>query len=459
MSNYPKIPLEPSAAQWSSLVEEITQFLNSELIQLESAPITSSEAGLSQFTPTGDLKSWLQQLFDTGFNTSHPGFLGYIPGGGLVTSALADWIVKTMNRYGTAHFAAPKLADLEYKVIQTFAQWVGYDDNAAGVLTTGGSLANFTALVTARRRMLPEDFLKGVLYCSDQAHHSVMKAANLAGFSARNLRILEADDNFKICPQQLAQQIEADKKEGLQPFMVIASAGTTNTGNIDPLPEISAICKQHTLWFHVDAAYGGSFVLTERGRQRLSGMSEADSITLDPHKGLFLPYGTGSILVKDRNALIEAHEMRGDYMPELDHSRAHLDPFSLSVELSREHRGLKIWLPLMLHGIEAFEIALDEKLDLTQYLLSEMRKMPEIEVLNPAELTTIAFCLLDATDAQNMQLLDTINEGDKVFISGTTLRGKYALRVSILGHRTHKKQIDELVLALKQAVASHQAGE
>lgn len=459
MPNCPKIPLDPSAEEWGSLVDEITQFLNTELAQLDSAPITSSDAGLEQFTPTGDLSSWLQQLFATGFNTSHPGFMGYIPGGGLVTSALADWIVKTMNRYGTAHFAAPKLADLEYKVIQTFAQWVGYDDNAAGVLTTGGSLANFTALVTARRKMLPENFLQGVLYCSNQAHHSVMKAANLAGFSARNLRILEADENFKICPEGLLRQIEADKSEGLLPFMVIASAGTTNTGNIDPLPEISAICKQHKLWFHVDAAYGGSFVLTERGRQRLAGMSEADSITLDPHKGLFLPYGTGSILVKDRNALIEAHEMRGDYMPELDYSQAHLDPFSLSVELSREHRGLKIWLPLMLHGVEAFEIALDEKLDLTEYLLDEMRRMPEIEVLNQAELTTIAFSLRDASDAQNMQLLDTINEGDKVFISGTTLRGKYALRASILSHRTHRTQIDELLLALRQAITTQKAAQ
>ncbi|MFT7048240.1 MAG: aromatic-L-amino-acid decarboxylase [Halioglobus sp.] len=458
MPNFPKIPLEPSAAEWSSLVEEIKQFLNTELTQLASTPITSSDAGLDQFTPTGDLTSWLQQLFATGFNTSHPGFMGYIPGGGLVTSALADWIVKTLNRYGTAHFAAPKLADLEYKVIQTFAQWVGYDDNAAGVLTTGGSLANFTALVTARRKMLPENFLQGVLYCSNQAHHSVMKAANLAGFSARNMRILEADENFKICPQGLAQQIQADKNDGLQPFMVIASAGTTNTGNIDPLPEMSAICKRHRLWFHVDAAYGGSFVLTQRGRQRLAGMSEADSITLDPHKGLFLPYGTGSILVKDRNALIEAHEMRGDYMPELDHSRAHLDPFSLSVELSREHRGLKIWLPLMLHGIEAFETALDEKLDLTQYLMEEIQKIPEIQVLNKAELTTIAFSLRKGSDAQNMQLLDTINQGDKVFISGTTLRGKYALRASILGHRTHRIQIDELLLALRAAVAPPQMG-
>ncbi len=452
MSNWPKIPLDPSVEQWNVLVEQIQQFLGSELAQLESSPVTSMEEHCGELGESPDLESWLRHLFASGFNTSHPGFLAYIPGGGLVTSALADWIVKTLNRYGTAHFAAPRLAELEYKVIQTFAEWVGYDENAAGVLTTGGSLANFTALVTARRNKLPEDFLKGVLYCSDQAHHSVMKAANLAGFSARNIRILPADKDFKLPAQALARQIDLDSRNGLQPFMVIASAGTTNTGNIDPLPEISSICKQHGLWFHIDAAYGGSFVLTERGRARLTGMSEADSITLDPHKGLFLPYGTGSIMVKDRAALIEAHEMRGDYMPDLDYSRAHLDPFSLSVELSREHRGLKIWLPLMLHGVGAFEEALNEKLDLTEYLLGQLQSIAEIELLNKPELTTVAFRLRTGNNALNMKLLDDINAGKKVFISGTTLNGNYALRISILSQRTHKQQIDEMIAELKRAL-------
>ena len=229
------------------------------------------------------------------------------------------------------------------------------------MLTTGGSLANFTAVVTARRARLPENFLDGVMYCSDQTHHSVNKAANLAGFSKRNIHILPSDEKFRIVPEALEAQILEDHAAGLQPFMVVASAGTTNTGSIDPLEPLADISERHGLWYHVDAAYGGAFLLTGRGRERLRGMHRADSVTLDPHKGLFLPYGTGSILVKDRDALVEAHELRGEYMPDVDRETAHLDAFSLSVELSREHRGLKVALPLLLHGQQAFADALDGK--------------------------------------------------------------------------------------------------
>jgi len=450
--HWPGIALEPTTEEWSSLADEIQSFLKDQLTALDASPVTGMEENVAKLPAVPTLEEWLIDVFASGFNAAHPGFMAYIPGGGLVTSALAEWIIKTMNPYGTAYFAAPKLAEIEYQVIQTFAKWVGYDETAAGVITTGGSLANFTALVTARRKMLPENFLSGILYCSDQAHHSIMKAANLAGFSKRNLRILESDSNFKIQPEVLLQQIEADRREGLQPFMVVASAGTTNTGSIDPLPELAEICAQQSMWFHVDAAYGGSFVLTARGRARLAGMEQADSITLDPHKGLFLPYGTGSVLVKDRAALIEAHEMRGDYMPELDRTRAHLDPFSLSVELSREHRGLKIWLPLLLHGEEAFQIALDEKLDLAEYLEEQLQQIPQLELLNKPELSTVAFRLADESDARNKALLEEINKSKSVYISGTVLRGKYALRVSILSHRTHKKHIDELLAALTHAL-------
>jgi aromatic-L-amino-acid/L-tryptophan decarboxylase len=449
--------LEPSVEEWQELVGVIQEFLTGQLKNLEGAPILHQEPAPPLSESTVDLQAYLEQLFKSGFNAAHPGFLAYIPGGGLLTSALADWLIKTTNRYGTAHFASPNLADLEYKVIQTFCDWVGYPDRAAGVLTTGGSLANFTAVVTARRARLPENFLDGVLYCSEQTHHSVMKAANLAGFSSRNLRLLPADEQFRLEPAALEKQILEDRSAGLSPFLVIASAGTTNTGAIDPIPAIADICEKHKLWLHIDAAYGGSFVLTSRGRERLQGMHRADSITLDPHKGMFLPYGTGSILVRDRDALIEAHEMRGEYMPDLDHSRAHLDPFSLSVELSREHRGLKIWLPLMIHGREAFEQALDEKLDLTEYVYEELSKLPQLEILNQPELTTVVFRLPgdgESADKKNQALLDAINAQQQVFLSGTSLNGQYALRVSILSHRTHRKQIDGLLSSLGNALRS-----
>ncbi len=447
------LPLDPTVDEWSQLSDKVHAFLADELTRLGTEPVQAEP------TDTGDeysfdnvnLTEWLRHLFSAGFNAAHPGFVAYIPGGGLVTSALAEWIIKTTNRYGTANFASPNLVALEHRVIRTFAAWMGYGEQSAGVLTTGGSLANFTAVVTARRAMLPENFLDGVLYCSDQTHHSVMKAANLAGFSSRNLRILPSDHRRKLVPDQLAHAIKADLEAGLTPFMVIGSAGTTNTGSIDPLVDIAQICEENKLWLHVDAAYGGAFILTEEGKEKLAGIDQADSITLDPHKGLFLPYGTGCILVKNREHLVEAHEMRGDYMPDLDRDLAHLDPFSMSVELSREHRGLKLALPFILHGIDAFARALDEKLELTRYLHNALLDMTHIEVLNDPELTTIVFRLIappQRSDQINRAALDEIITSGHVYPSATLLDTEFALRISILSHRTTQCEIDQALVEI-----------
>ena len=451
------LPLDPEVEDWRRLADSIVAFLSSELADLGPASWEDSSApvDLPLSGETEQLMSWLGEIFDSGFNTAHPAFLAYIPGGGLVTSALADFIIKVMNRYGTAHFASPRLAQVEQDVIRTFARWVGYPDTCAGVLTTGGSLANFTAVVTARRARLPENFLDGVMYCSDQTHHSVNKAANLAGFSKRNIHILPSDDKFRIVPETLEAQIAEDRDAGLQPFMVVASAGTTNTGSIDPLQALADISERHGLWYHIDAAYGGAFLLTVRGRERLQGVGRADSVTLDPHKGLFLPYGTGSILVKDRDALVQAHELRGEYMPDVDRETAHLDAFSLSVELSREHRGLKVALPLLLHGEQAFSDALDEKLDLAEYTYQQLSAMPELEVLNQPELTTVVFrlrCEAERADAVNRELHYRINAGRKVYVSPTILNDRFVLRISILSHRTHRAQVDDAIAELRRAI-------
>ena len=442
------LELEPTTDEWETLTASVSSIIKEQLLSLDSSSAINPEAPKSEHS----LENYLHELFSEGFNPAHPGFMAYIPGGGLVTSALADWIIKSLNRYGTAYFAAPKLAELELEVIQTFARWVGFPDDSGGVITTGGSVANFTAVVTARRSRLPENFLKGVIYCSDQVHHSVTKAASLAGFPKRNIRILPSDSDFRLMADTLEPQVEKDQQSGLHPFLVVASAGTTNTGSIDPLEDIGRIAANHGLWYHIDAAYGGAFTLTQRGKTKLSGIELADSITLDPHKSMFLPYGTGSILVKDRLALIEAHEIRGDYMPEFDRSRAHLDPFSLSLELSREHRGLKMWLPLILHGEQSFCDALDEKLDLIQFVANKLADYRQISLLNSPDLTTIAFRLKNADDENNKRLLEEVIAGGKVYLSGTTLDGAFALRLSILSHRTHRRHVDDFFIELERSL-------
>ncbi|MEM8660788.1 MAG: aminotransferase class V-fold PLP-dependent enzyme [Pseudomonadota bacterium] len=451
-----RLPLEPSVDQWQALSNYIQQMLGEALTNLPDSEVLTHrkpQALAAGEADNMDLAAFLQSIFEPGFNPAHPGFFAYVPGGGLVTSALAEWIIKTLNRYGTAHFASPALGELEYQVIRMFADWLGYPEKAAGVLTTGGSLANFTAVVTARRDMLPENFLDGVLFCSEQTHHSVMKAANLAGFSHKNIHRVATDKAYRLDVNALEAAIIHQRDRGKTPFMVVGSAGTTNTGAIDPLADIAALCKEYNCWFHIDAAYGGAFVITQRGKARFKGISEADSITLDPHKGLFLPYGTGAVLVKDRTKLIEAHEMRGEYMPDLDYSQAHLEPFSLSVELSREHRGLKVALPIMLHGLDAFVTALDEKLDLTELAYARLQAMPEIQVLHTPDLSTLAFRLAgDQGDDRNRLLMETVNAGRKVYLSGTMLNEQFTPRIAILSHRTGAAQIDLFFAELERAL-------
>src|SRR5215468_10274324 len=251
-------------------------------------------------TPVEDLLELLfSRVIPKGFNTAGPGYLAYIPGGGLPHAAVADLIADATNRYVGVFAAAPGVSQIEGNVVRWFCQMVGYPAGAGGILTSGGSLSNFSALVTARRELLPENFLSGVVYASEQTHHSIQKAAMLAGFPVSAVRAILSDGSFRLRVDELARAIAEDRASGKTPFAIVGNAGTTNTGAVDDLSALADLARKEGLWFHVDGAYGGFFALTDRGRQRLAGMDRADSIALDPHKTLFLPYGTGSLLVRD----------------------------------------------------------------------------------------------------------------------------------------------------------------
>jgi aromatic-L-amino-acid decarboxylase len=338
----------------------------------------------------------LEFLFDraipNSFTTPGPGYLAYIPGGGIFHTAVADLIANSVNRYVGVFAAAPALAQLEANVLSWFAEWVGLPAGAGGTLTSGGSLANFTGLVVARRARLDENFLDATIYASRETHHSVAKAAMLAGFPTRNVRPLDTDDSYRARPEALRAAIAADRAAGLRPFLVVGNAGTTNTGAVDPLRDLARVASAEGLWFHVDAAYGGFFALTERGRRTMDGLELADSIVLDPHKALFLPYGTGALLVRDGAVMRDALRMEADYLP--PPAEEDLPDFhALSPELSRPFRGLRVWLPLQMLGVEPFRAALDEKLDLAAWLCDEVRAIPGIEILAEPQLSLFAFRL------------------------------------------------------------------
>ena len=371
-----------------------------------------------------------------------PGYLAYIPGGGLYTAALADFITAAVNRYTTVAALAPAFVDLEETVIRWVADLFDYPADARGILTTGGSMANFSAIVTARHAHdAPPD---ATIYVDDQAHHSIAKSAALAGFPPTSIRTLPSTRDLRMDVDALEQAITGNRDP--RPFLVVASAGTTNTGAVDDLEAIADLTQRHNLWLHVDAAYGGFFQLTERGKRKLTGIARADSITLDPHKGMFLPYGSGCLLVRAGHRLKDAHTAGAEYLQDLpDVGLPNYAEYS--PELSRAFRGLRIWLPLQLHGVHAFTQALDEKLDLARHAYDRLRDSDaDFELPWEPELSVVAFHHPDGP-----RILEEVNASQRVFLSSTAIGGRHTLRLAILSHRTHLDRVDEAVDLLEKA--------
>jgi aromatic-L-amino-acid decarboxylase len=334
---------------------------------------------------------------------------------------------------------------LEASVLRWLCEVFGLGPGSQGVLTPGGSMSNLSAIVTARTAMLGEQFLGGTMYVSDEVHHSIAKAARFAGFPADAVRVVPADDSMHIDIEATTEAIARDRERGRRPFLLVASAGTINTGAVDPLGAVADLARDQDLWFHVDAAYGGFFQLTQRGRARLQGIERADSITLDPHKGLFLPYGTGCLLVADREALRSAHEVLAHYLPDPSGDPGLPDFSAFSPELTRDFRGLRLWLPLHLHGVDAFVAALDEKLDLAAMVDEQLRVMSHLSLPWRPELSLVAFRPAGGGDAEAVEMLDCINGTGRMWLSSATFAGHTYLRMCILSHRSHPERMREAI--------------
>jgi aromatic-L-amino-acid decarboxylase len=457
--------LEPDANEMRRLVDEAMRRIVAHIESLPSQPAQNIE-GATEFARTlleplpqegESYESLLDFLFNDAiprsFTSSGPGYLGYVPGGGIFHAAVADLIADAVNRYVGVCAAAPALVQLEANVIRWFAEILGLPSNSGGVLTPGGSLANFTAIVAARKAMLPDDFLRGTLYCSQQIHHSFQKAANLAGFPYANVRELPVDAQFRIRIDALEEAAARDRADGFTPFLIAGSAGTTATGAVDDLPSLARVASEQKMWFHVDGAYGAFFATTERGRATLRGIELADSVILDPHKTLFLPFGTGAVLVRDANTLRRAHSLHAEYLPEMQHGDELVDFCEISPELSRDFRGLRVWLPLKMFGIGPFRDQLDEKLDLMAHVMRELRAMPQIEIVAEPQLTICAFRVRGEGDDATRTLLDRINARKRVMLTSTRLEGRFVIRIAIVSHRTHRDRIEMLLDDIRASLA------
>lgn len=380
----------------------------------------------------------------------HPRFFGYIPGSGTWPAALGDFIVAAANLDASTWREAAGLTRLEQLVLDWMKSWVGYPPEAEGILLSGGSAANMTALACARHASLGEMDQRGVVYVSDQAHSSLARAARILGFRSEQVRVLATDADFRMRPDLLDRALRADLRKGLQPVMVAAAAGSTNTGVVDPLAEVADICRSHGVWLHVDAAYGGFAVLTERGRGLLAGMEEADSITLDPHKWLYQPFECGGLVVRRPGELAAAFRITPPYLEDAD-DVAETNFSNLGMQLSRNSRALKVWLSISHLGLEAFREAIDESMRLAQHLERRIAADPRFELLSPAHLSVVCFRrVAPALDEAGLEELNAglvagLAESGFGLVSSTRLAGRYAMRMCVFNHTTTIQDVDAVV--------------
>jgi aromatic-L-amino-acid/L-tryptophan decarboxylase len=415
-------PLEPDADQRRVIGERSLEHVLAYWDQVETAPSNRpwSEVFSQRLDPEfaeegrepDQVLDYVRACIDApGFATTSPRFMAYIPGGALPYSAFGDLLAAASNKYSGFASASPGAVRIENACAAWLANVIGYPSGASGTLTSGGSTANLTAVVAAREAKDPEG--GGAVYVTRFAHYCIDKALHIAGRGRSPRRVIATDDAYRMSVEALEQALEEDKRNGVRPWLVVASAGTVDTGAIDPLPEIAELCRRHSAWFHVDGAYGGLFALCDR--VRLRGIEQADSVALDPHKTLFLPYGTGAALVRDGKLLQEAFSASADYIRPLGESEVGPSPADLSPELTRHFRAMRLWLPLQIAGVAAFRAAQAEKLALARYFHARLSQIDGWDAGPSPDLSVVAFRYLPKSgdvDDFNERLIRHIQQED-----------------------------------------------
>ncbi|MCB1058546.1 MAG: aminotransferase class V-fold PLP-dependent enzyme [Acidobacteria bacterium] len=462
--------LEPDLEEREQLRAELVATSERFLGALDSSPafveVADPALGLLD-TPIGetgiDLDRALgvleDQVLRPGGHPASGAHLAYLTGGGMYHAALADYLAAVCNKYAGIFFTGPGPVRMENQVVRWVADLVGYPATAAGSILSGGSLANLTAVVAARdaHELRGADYASAVVYLTSQTHHAVHKAVRIAGLAEAPIRQVALDERLRMRPDALAEIIAADRARGLRPWLVVANAGTTDAGAVDPLDALADVAEREGCWFHVDAAYGGFFLLTEDGRKVLRGIERSDSAVLDPHKSLFLPWGAGVVVARDVNTLTAAFAETGHYLQDAQ-DVAEVSPSDVSPELTKPFRALRMWLPLIHLGVAPFRAALEEKLLLARYFRHEVARLG-FEVGPPPDLSVVTYrwappgTTPERADELTQKILDGVRRDGRVFLSSTRIDGRFTLRMAALAHRTHLATIDTALEVLGEQVA------
>ena len=473
----PDNPLDPAPDEVRrigyAVVDELAGYLGS-LRDRGVYPLTSSatireqlDRRLPQEGTSSDelLAVFRDVLVPNSRHNGHPRMFGYVQAPGVSIAAIADLLASTLNANLTAWRSAPAAVELERLTIEWIKQIVGFGAGATGLFVSGGSMANFAALAAARRAKAPEFSTRGGsaalrIYASEETHHSIAKAATLLGIGSENVRQVQVDERFRISIDDLAAKITADLREGQRPFCVVANAGTVNTGAFDSLAEVNEVARRFGLWMHIDASYGGFARLASSARPLFAGIEAADSISLDPHKWLYLPVDCGCVLYRDPEAARAAFAHDAEYTrvmsQEPDEAFAFWD---YGPELSRRFRALKVWMTLKAVGVHAFSASIEKDLACARRLESLVRASEDFEMLAPVELSIFCFRhvpveLRDAPgeqlDAWNERLLVALQRDGSSYLSNARIRGRFALRGCVLNHRTTLEDMEILLADLRR---------
>jgi aromatic-L-amino-acid/L-tryptophan decarboxylase len=388
-----------------------------------------------------------------GSRVFHPGFFAFIPGSGTWPGALGDFIASAANVYAGSWMESAGASQLEVEVLRWFADWLGLPETAGGILVSGGSAANTTALACARENLAGAMAPDLVAYLPDQAHSSLARAARVLGFGPAQVRVLPVDDDHRLRPRALAGAMKADVAARLRPLFVAVSGGSTNTGAVDPLEELAAIAHEHGAWLHVDAAYGGFAVLTDRGRDQLAGIELADSVTLDPHKWLYQPYECGCLLVRDATTLDAAFAITPDYLRDSVAATGEINFADRGMQLTRTSHALKIWMSLQYFGVDAFRAAIDRSLDLAELGVGYIERSPVLELAAKPSLGVVCFRRRfdEDEDARNAGLVAALERSGIGLVSSTRLRGRYAIRLCPLNHTSRAEDVERVLAFLETA--------
>jgi glutamate/tyrosine decarboxylase-like PLP-dependent enzyme len=392
-----------------------------------------------------------EDVFNNIMHLDHPRCFAFVPSPSNFVSVMADALASGFNVFAGTWLEGSSAAEIELVTIDWLRQLFGLPEEAGGLFVSGGSIANLTALATARHVKLNDQIQNAVVYYSDQTHSSIARALKILGFAPEQLGKIESNDRFCLPLAELQERVASDRAMGKVPFCVVANAGTTNTGAVDPLPELAEFCRQQGLWLHADGAYGAAAILCDEGRSLLKGLELVDSLTLDPHKWLFQPYEIGCLLVRDRAHLKDTFYILPEYLQDVEHGEEEVNFCNYGIQLTRSFRALKLWMSFKVFGVEAFRQAVAKGIALAELTEKLLYQLSDWEVVTPAQLGIITFryvpfgCSDSEIDGINHQLVDRIIADGSIMLSTTVLKGRTVLRMCTINPRTTEEDIRDAI--------------